>query len=153
MEGAVVKRVTDPDPLLMKRLKELEKEAFGEGGLDEWVLAPFIRHALVFTISLDGEVVGVSEWFRDWDEPEKAYLFGISIDRNYRDRGLGTILLKENLDYLASCGMKSVELTVDPRNERAVHIYKEKFGFIVTGYGRDEYGPGEDRLMLKLDLY
>lgn len=44
------------DPALIQRLVELEREAFGVGGLNEWHLVPFIRHGRVYIVRKNQEI-------------------------------------------------------------------------------------------------
>lgn len=57
-----------------------------------------------------------------------AKLCNIYIDKSFRNKGLCQKMLKEILHNLKQEGFHSVDLTVDPSNQKAVHIYK-KFGF------------------------
>ena len=145
-------RVESFDMALLERLEAIEKGAFGEGGLNPWVMVPFIRHGEVYVISnQDRFIGGVAEYMRDFTLPERAYLFGLSVDGQLQGQGLGSQLLLESLAALQARYLKEVELTVDPRNETAVALY-EKIGFQRLDYRTDEYGPGEHRWVMLLDL-
>jgi ribosomal-protein-alanine N-acetyltransferase len=45
-----------------------------------------------------------------------------------------------------------IELTVDPNNVAAVAIYEKKLGFQIIERRENEYGMGENRLVMKLTL-
>ncbi len=134
------------------RLIEIEKQAFGEAGLDEWNLVPYIRHGKVIALWADNKIVGGAQFIRDWDDVSRAYLVGIAIDSAYRGKGLGTSFLAKCIELLKAEGIKYVELTVDSDNTGAVNVYKKKLGFVTTGNRKDEYGAGEDRLVMELKL-
>ncbi len=61
-------------------------------------------------------------------------VFGISISKGYRNKGLGTFLMKTIIDYAKEKlkGLEIIELEVFADNERAKHVYK-KMGFKKTG--------------------
>ena len=140
------------DLKLLQKLVQLEKEAFDVGGLNEWNIVPFIRHGRVYVAKQQQEVVGLIEYMRDWDNPRKSYLVGISIAKEMRGQGLGTILLHNSLQLLKKENIEEVELTVDPENLAAIKVYEEKLGFVKKDFRLDEYGAGENRLVMILSL-
>ena len=144
--------IKDNDAQIIEKLKAIEKQAFGEAGLDEWNLVPFIRHGKVIALWCDNKLVGGAQYIRDWDEPSRAYLVGIAVDGSCRGQGLGTRFLGESLALLAAEGIKCVELTVDAQNHGAVKVYGEKLGFVTIGTRKDEYGAGVDRVVMEKRL-
>lgn len=136
----------------IQRLVQLESEAFGCGGMNEWHLVPFIRHGRVFIARIDREIVGAVQYMLDWNTPAKAYMMGVSITSKMRGRGLGTELITCSLQQLASENIKEVELTVDPANTAALRVYEKKLGFAAQETRADEYGKGEHRTVMILTL-
>lgn len=146
--------MSEPDAAIVKQLAMLEEEAFGRGGLNEWHLVPLIRHGRVFILrSSEKEIIGTVQYILDWDEPKKAYLFGISIAKPWRGQGLGNALLTQSITALQSELINMVELTVDPSNTAAVRLYEQKLGFTRGEYQENEYGAGEHRLAMTLVLH
>lgn len=144
--------VKNTNKKIIDELVNLEKEAFGIGGMNEWHLVPLIRHGKVFLLMTENdEILGAIQYLKDWED-NKAYAYGIAIFKEKQNRGLGTFLFKESLDFLKKEGINKVELTVDPMNERAIKIYKEKLGFEVLEYRKNEYGENENRLVMELIL-
>ena len=71
--------------------------------------------------------------------------FGVSIIKDWCDKGLGSIITKECIEQARANGFEQVELSVYSDNPRAKHVY-EKLGFkecgcIPHGFktGKDEY--------------
>lgn len=137
---------------LINQLARLELEAFGIGGLNEWHLVPFIRHGRVYVAREKGAVVGLIQYMRDWDNPQRAYLMGVSIAQEARGKGFGTKLIHTSLQALRQENIEEVELTVDPKNSAAISIYAEKLGFVAKDTRMNEYGAGENRLVMILTL-
>lgn len=54
--------------------------------------------------------------------------FGISIQEEYCNLGLGSIILQESIKLAEEQGFEQLELGVFEENERALHVY-EKLGF------------------------
>ncbi|GMA98734.1 hypothetical protein PIPA1_15340 [Pelosinus sp. IPA-1] len=79
-------------------------------------------------------------------------MVGVSISKDFQGLGLGTELLKKSLKALYRENIEKVELTVGRNNVAAVKIYESKLGFKVTDCRKDEYGEGEDRLVMVLSL-
>ncbi len=146
--GVEIKRVEELDTDLIEELIRLESEAFGEGGLNHWGLAPMIYHGAVYVIFMDKVAVGIAEYMRDIKDPVKAYLYGVTIDKRYHNQGLASRLLDYSFRDLKSLGIRKFELTVDPNNSAAIHLYQHKFGFKQIDYRKDEYGQGEDRVIM-----
>ncbi|NLM40315.1 MAG: GNAT family N-acetyltransferase [Firmicutes bacterium] len=147
----IVREITDVDPSLVEQIVALEQDAFGIGGMNHWFLVPFIRHGRVFIVCRGDEVVGVCEYMLDFRCPDQAYLFGFTVKSCWRRRGVGERLLRESCSILKQEGIKLIALTVHPENTGARRLY-EKLGFVQTGFHKDEYGPGEDRLEYVLEL-
>ncbi|MBI2874672.1 MAG: GNAT family N-acetyltransferase [Firmicutes bacterium] len=147
-----MRSLTNYDLPLLQELVGLEKEAFGEGGMNEWIMAPFIRYGRVFILEVEGKIAGVAVLMRKWDEPEMAYLASISVRPDLRGRGLGSRFLRKALEQVMGDKCLKVRLTVDPANKAALRLYFDHFGFEPVRYRRDAYGEGEDRLVMELDL-
>jgi len=151
-EEPMIELVRTMEPELITRLVEIETEAFGSGGLTVWNLEPLIRHGRVYIYRVDNEIVGLVHYMLDWDCPQKAYMVGVSISKASRGQGIGAKLLIESFEALSKDTIKEVELTVDPANVAAVKLYEGKLGFLITDFKHDEYGEGEGRLVMKLQL-
>lgn len=145
----MVKTVSTNEPTLVKSITNIENEAFGEGGLNDWTLVPLIRHGRVFITTQQGKILGSAQYMRDWNRLDRAYLVGLSIDAGYRGQGIGTDLLAQSISELAKEGIREVELTVDPANKAAVQVYQRKLGFAVVESRANEYGAGEHRLVMR----
>lgn len=129
----------------------IEQAAFAEGGMNHWFLVPFIRHGQVFVLVKDNRVVAVAEYMRDFNDLKLAYLFGFAVAEAYRGQGLGTHLLTKSHEHLKTQGFSKISLTVKPNNQVGLRLY-EQFGFVKEAFYPNEYGEGEDRLLLTLHL-
>lgn len=85
----------------------------------------------------NGKVVGWCD-IRRHPQPTHAHCgtLGMGIIPGYRDRGLGTRLIKAALDLARESDLHRVELHVHADNERAIALY-EKVGFVREGVARD----------------
>ncbi|WP_371378430.1 GNAT family N-acetyltransferase [Sporomusa aerivorans] len=146
----MVELVSRIEPRLLARLVELEQAAFGAGGMNEWHLVPIIRHGRVFVSRNNAEVLGAVQYILDWERPELAYMVGVSVAAEARGQGIGTGLITQSLNRLFADKIAEVELTVEANNAAAIKVYKEKLGFEITGFRENEYGQGEDRLVMIL---
>ncbi|MGM0508471.1 MAG: GNAT family N-acetyltransferase [Fusobacteriota bacterium] len=131
----------------VQAIKSIESEAFGEGGIDEWVILPIIRCGKVYLLKKDDETIGIAEIIKKW-EKNAIYIYSIALKLNFCGKGYGTFFLDEILKRLKSENIKKVYLTVSPDNIRAIKLY-EKFGFKKGKFLKDEYGPGKDRIYMK----
>lgn len=148
----MIEEISAVEAAVIGRLVELDREAFGSGGMNEWHLVPLIRHGRVFAGRREGIIVGSIQYMLDWNDPQKAYLVGVSVCQKWQGKGVGTELLTESFQQLAQYGIKEVELTVNPANTGAVKLYETKLDFVVSEFRKDEYGEGQDRLVMKCIL-
>lgn len=138
---------------LLELIKGLEIENLGkEAAINQWQIPVIIRYGrLLVAENDDGKIIGVCEVIRDWQEKKKAFIQSFYIIEKYRGKGIGRELLSFTLELLNREDFTGVELTVDPKNLTARKLYKD-FGFKVTGIRENEYGTGNDRLLMSLDL-
>lgn len=125
---------------------EIEKEAFNDGAIDEWVLKPFIRYGKVYILEEGTDLIGVAELMKSW-KGDKTYLYGFCIKAEYRGKGYASFFLKELLKKLSG----RVTLTVSPQNIPAINLYT-KHGFIVEKLLKNEYGDAENRYYMTTNL-
>ncbi len=145
---AEVKAITDTNLDLINQLTQIETEAFGEGGLNNWGLVPMIHYGAVFAIFIGEKPVGLIEYMRSFKQPNSIYLYGLAIAKKYRGQGLGKELLATSLEKVKDTA-KEIILTVAPENELAIKLY-QNFGFEKTDFSQAEYGSGQDRIIMKL---
>ena len=148
----MIELIQTMEPKVIARLVQIETEAFGPGGLNVWNLEPLIRHGRVYVYRVDNEIVGLVHYMLDWDRPKNAYMVGVTISKESRGQGIGAKLLTESFEALSKDNIYEVELTVDPNNVAAVKLYEVNLGFVVTDFKHDEYGEGEGRLVMKLNI-
>jgi ribosomal-protein-alanine N-acetyltransferase len=147
----MIEQLRENDLSAVAAIVELDAQAFGSGGLNAWHLLPLIRHGLVFIYREQSQIAGSVQYMRDWSKPDSAYMYGITVGKTWRGRGIAGRLIAESLAILVQLGIKCVELTVAPENTAARRIY-ERLSFRQTDYRENEYGPGEHRLVMQLFL-
>ncbi len=146
--------VQDFNHSVLMRLVNFELDVFGDLGMDEWGLVPQIRHGNVFVLKEENasKIRGIAILMRDWEDPDKCYLFDFAIEEQVRGQGLGTLFLLAVCESVREQGFRKMSLTVDTDNKPAVRLYSDKLGFDIEEYREDEYGRGRDRYIMVLDL-
>lgn len=108
--------------------------------MDEGQMASFIQHQaesenqLYLLALLDDEIAGLVSITADFHERIRhiGQVF-IVVKKAFWNQGIGRILLEEALAWAENNSiLRRLELTVQVRNERAVHLYKE-LGFEIEG--------------------
>ena len=92
---------------------------------------------IAMVADLDGKIIGIT-WCRLWENEEKGYGFidndipelGVAILPEYRNKGIGTGLIKQMLNTVKEAGFKALSVSVEKRN-RAVKLYK-RLGFSIV---------------------
>ncbi|MBN1407493.1 MAG: GNAT family N-acetyltransferase [Calditrichaceae bacterium] len=95
-----------------------------------------------------GEKIG-AVWCRLYNENNKGFVYvsedipelSIAVDKSYRNKGVGTLLLGAFYKYLNGSGFNSISLSVDKRNP-AVNLY-QRTGFKIIRTNEN------DHIMLK----
>ena len=141
-------QVSIKDKEFMDGIVEMEKSTFGRfGGVDLWILKPIVKFGRVFAVVEKGVVIGAAEFMVAFDRPE-AFLYGFSVMEKYREQGIGTNLLVHCEDYFKNFGIKEISLTVDPKNDKAITLYKN-LDYYIESLEKDEYEPGIDRYIMR----
>lgn len=95
---------------------------------------------IAFVAEVDKKIIG-AVWVRIMNDyghiDDETPSFAISIYKNYRNRGIGTALMKKMLDTLKEKGYKQASLAVQKDNY-AVKLYK-KVGFEIIDENEEEY--------------
>jgi diaminopimelate decarboxylase len=75
---------------------------------------------------------------------------GMSVDDEWRGKGVGAALMSEAIRWARSVGVEKVSLSVYPHNTRAVALYR-KFGFVeegrLSGQSKKSYGYDDEVIM------
>lgn len=147
-----VHEVVEHDASLIPTLIDLDLLSFFEPTFSRFTLGAILRFGRVFTITADGLVIGACHCLRAFSDPEEVVVFNMALRPGWRGHGLGTRLLHGVLSLLQAQGTKTVSLLVQSTNERAIGVYRHKFGFQLVGERNNEYGNGHVYLHMRLDL-
>ncbi len=89
----------------------------------------------------DEEVIGyIIGYLRDNDE---GHIMSVAIDPDYRGKGIGTKLIREDMERLKEKGADRIGLEVRVSNNKAIKLY-EGMNFHKTKRVKDYYQNGED---------
>ena len=131
--------IRESDYDLMDQLGELETQIHQKGGLSVFEIHSFIRYGRVYAM-------------RDFDNPGKAFLYGILIKPGETSKRLEETLLLSAFSDLKDSGIRMVEVTVHPSNHKAIRIYRDILDFHIINLGDDEDPADEDFLELRKTL-
>ncbi|OZM57725.1 GNAT family N-acetyltransferase [Lottiidibacillus patelloidae] len=71
---------------------------------------------------------------------KRIYLSRMIVKEEYRNRGIGSIIVDYLIDYAQQLGYEEMTLGVDTDNINARHLYKKKGFTTVLYFGEDDYG-------------
>lgn len=100
-----------------------------------------------FAAKMNEEIVGFAGIKVILDE---ADIMNIVTRKNFRNLGIGGLLMKKLLDLSRSLGVKRITLEVNEENFSAIHLY-EKFGFKNISI-RENYYNDKNGLLMQLNL-
>ncbi|MFJ7953126.1 GNAT family N-acetyltransferase [Lysinibacillus sp. NPDC096418] len=141
-------------PAEQKMMIELEQDAFSSiGAVDEQTLVPIARYGKMIWYRAEGDVrpIAVAEIMRSYENPETAYIFGYYVRSDWQGKGTGRQFLQEVIALLRKDGFSNVTLTVNVENQAAIVLY-ERCGFVIKETRSDEFGFGENRYCMMLEL-
>ncbi len=147
------KVLEQPDATVISSILDIEQQAFGDGALNEYVVVPMLRYGKVYAALDDqGYAVACAYFMRSMDDTDTAYLLSVAVLPAFRGQNVGTALLEYALSHIKKLGILRVRISVDPANVDALSVYREQLGFSVVDTVQDEFGPGEDRLVMSRNL-
>ncbi len=135
----------------LEQLVAAECAIHNDCGWRRWELPIFAEYGRNVVFEIDGELAGSAQLVRSWDHPTVAYLAGFGLLPARQKQGLGARCLALLVEQMKEQGFAAIELTAAPDNAAAVKIYRDA-GFRVTDRHDAKYGPGEDRLIMRLNL-
>lgn len=139
------------DPATLADMVDKEHAIHCDCGWRNWEMPVFAEYGRNYVLEIDGEFGGSAQLVRGWDEPGTAYLAGFGISPDKQKQGYGGAFIKEIITMAAGDGFTAMELSVKPGNDPALKIY-EDVGFKVMERHENRYGPGEDRLIMRLEI-
>jgi ribosomal protein S18 acetylase RimI-like enzyme len=147
-----IREVKRHDPQLISALTELDLLTYSEPTFSRFTLGAFLRHGRVFLAMADELVIGACHCLRDFERPAEVVVFNMALRPGWRGHGLGTRFMAGLLSLLKQQGVSAVQLQVAENNERAIWIYREKFGFEHVTVHPNEFHNGQSYRLMRLDL-
>ena len=144
--------IRESDYDLLDQLVELEQEVHTKGGLSLFEIHSFIRYGRVYAAVEYDEILGCVYFMRDFDNPGKAFLYGIIVKPQESGKKLGETLLLSAFSDLKDSGIRMVEGTVHPQKHKAIKVYRDNLDFHIINLGDDEDPGEEDFLQLRKTL-
>lgn len=100
----------------------------------------------VFVYKINDEFIGEGDLVINMDDPDyfipnqRIYVSRMIVKREYRNQGIGGIILDYLTEQAKSMGYAEMALGVDMDNDSAIHLYKQKGFTTVIKEDEDEYG-------------
>lgn len=104
------------------------------------------KNRVVYIYKTDGEFIGEIAYVlemndRDYTIPkERIYISRLIVKSDYRNQGIGGVLIDYILNEVKQMGYAEASIGVDKDNLAALHLYKKKGFTKVIFDGKDEYG-------------
>lgn len=101
---------------------------------------------VVFIYKINGEFIGEIAYVIDMNDKDytipnrRIYISRLIVKQQYRNKGIGSILIDYILGEIKNMGYAEATIGVDKDNFAALHLYKKKGFTNVLFEGKDEYG-------------
>ena len=137
---------------LLYQLADVEQQLHPSGGRGLFELHAYVRYGRVYAAVNDEQIIGSIYFLRDFENPAKVFLYGVTIIPEYRGKRLAESLILSAFADLKEAGVSMAEVTVNPRNAKAVKTYQEALGFNIINLPEDADPEEEDFLVLRKTL-
>lgn len=131
----------------IKVMAELDKVCFSSPWSEESFAGEILRNrlALYFVGLVEDQVIGYAGLWRIEDE---GHITNVAVHPDYRQRGIGELLVSSLIDHTGKMGIRSHTLEVRVSNDAAIQLY-EKLGFQEAGRRKKYYEDnGEDAMIM-----
>ncbi|MFF0094103.1 GNAT family N-acetyltransferase [Streptomyces canus] len=137
----------------LPELHRLDNEVFEFSPFPYFVLRQhFDAHGDHLLVRYEGESLQGYVLFATTSDHSVSWCLSLAVAQDRRGRGLGRKLMLEALRRLHRDGVHKARLAVEPANTAAITLYRS-LGFLPEeGVRKDYFGPGEDRLIMALEL-
>lgn len=129
-EAIFIPEGTEKPPKSIIEQPELQVYIADFGKSDDWCLVAEVKEKIVGAV-----------WMRIMNDyghiDDETPSFAISLYEEYRNMGIGTVLMRDMLEFLKNKGYKQTSLSVQKANY-AVRMY-QKVGFEVIDKNEEEY--------------
>lgn len=134
---------------LLERIYKYENEIFNDASVGKYNISPFAKYGKVYITYNEIDIVSVIEIINSFDNT--AYIYGVSTNINYRNKGYAKTLLKKAITDLKESGVKYFELTVSTTNKIGIKLY-ESLNFKIIQILDNEYFDDEKRYLMRLEI-
>lgn len=144
--------IRESDYDLLYQLAEVEQSLHPGTGMNLFEIHSYIRYGRVYAAVDDDDTLGSVYFLRDFENPGKAFLYGVTVRPEYRGKRLGESLLLSAFSDLKEAGVRMVEASVSPKNIKAIKVYRDSLGFNIINLPDDSNMEDEDILIFRKTL-
>lgn len=138
-EKAVIEQLKPEEYYKCSNIWDMEKFPFTE----QFYQQIKSGERITFIYKIGGKFIGEGSLVLnhgDYTIPnERIYLSRLIVKKNYRNRGIGTMITEFLIDKAKEWGYSEISLGVDSDNKAAIRLY-EKMDFEIYARDKDEYG-------------
>lgn len=101
---------------------------------------------VVYIYKRNGEWIGEIAYVLEMNDPDytipnrRIYLSRLIVKQEYRNQGIGGMLIDFMADTIRRMGYREISIGVDKENAAALHLYRKKGFDTVIFSGADEHG-------------
>ena len=111
---------------------------------------------IIYVYAINGEYLGEGSLVIEQNDPDysipgqRIYFSRLVVKPEYRNQGIGTILIDYLCEKAIEMGYREISIGVDKANEGALRLYQRKGFSEIIFDGEDEHGPYY-KLLKRLD--
>lgn len=139
--------INSEDWNILHQIAIIEQNAFQEDALSVFNLSLMAKLDAVLAIVENETVIAEAVLLKK--DQSIGLIFGFAVTECQRQKGIGGNLLNMLIVHAKQIGLTSLILTVNPENTNAMHLYQNKFGFIVKSKISSHPVKNEQRWVLE----
>ena len=145
--------IRESDYDLLYQLVDVEQGLHPGKGMSLFEIYSYIRYGRVYAAVDGDDILGCVYFLRDFENPGKVMLYGVTVIPEMRGKRLGeSLILSALADMKDSAGVRMAEVCVNPRNSKAMATYTDNLGFNIINVDEDTDIEDEDFVVLRKTL-
>jgi RimJ/RimL family protein N-acetyltransferase len=130
------------------------KMCFQNSSQDIYIFRLIVDYGKIFVTFHEDTPICAIQTFKNWDNHSEVQIISVATHPSFQRQGLCFFTAKNMIEWLlAADGINFIGIRIPLGHTAMLRIFKEKLGFNVINEIKEYYGPNQNRLYLRKDIY